>query len=77
MTFIGTAEVAPGPIPVSTRPARALPGRSLWRRAFARALVARRQAAEREVAEFVRLSGLKLPESASRLRRTVSSRAAS
>ncbi|HEX3938472.1 MAG TPA: hypothetical protein VHX43_13290 [Xanthobacteraceae bacterium] len=76
MAYIGTADAAHGLLPGSTRPDRALPRRSFWRRAFARVLTARRQAAEREVAEFVRLSGLKPPESAARLRRIVPSRAA-
>jgi hypothetical protein len=76
MAYIGTADAAHGVLPGSARPDRALPQRSLWRRAFARMLAARRQAAEREVAEFVRLSGLDLPQSAWRLRRILPSRAA-
>jgi hypothetical protein len=76
MAYIGTADAAHGVLPGSRRPVSASRRRSLWRRAFARVLAARRQAAEREVAEFVRLSGLELPESACRLRRMVPSRAA-
>ncbi|MFZ1921404.1 MAG: hypothetical protein WAU57_07195 [Xanthobacteraceae bacterium] len=79
MAYTGTADAARGFPPAAARPPRpasTLRRRNLWRRAFARLLVARRQVAEREVAEFVRLSGLKLPESARRLGRIVESSAA-
>ncbi len=79
MAYTGTVDAAGGFPPATarpTRPASTSRRRNLWHRAFARLLVARRQAAEREVAEFVRLSGLKLPDSARRLRRSVGSRAA-
>lgn len=79
MAYTGTADAARRFLPATARPARpaGTPRRhNLWRRAFARLLVARRQAAEREIAEFVRLSGLKLPESARRLGHIVESSAA-
>ncbi|MGC1779880.1 MAG: hypothetical protein WBB34_18255 [Xanthobacteraceae bacterium] len=76
MAYTGTVDAAGGFPPATARPASTSRRRNLWHRAFARLLVARRQAAEREVAEFVRLSGLKLPDSARRLRRSVGSRAA-
>lgn len=76
MAYTATAETPGRFSPVTARPVRAGPRRNIWRRAFARLLVARRHAVEREVAEFVRLSGLDLPESARRLRRIVQSHAA-
>jgi len=83
MAFTGTVDATRGFAAAGPKSAQAGQRRSagrrrnLWRRAFVRALAARRQAAEREVADFVRLSGLKLPENAGRLRRIVQSRAAS
>lgn len=73
MAYTGILDTARGASPAPARPARTGCRRNTWRRAFARLLVARRQAAEREVAEFVRLSGLDLPDSARRLRRIVQS----
>jgi len=77
MAYTGSIEDVRGFAPATAQPARPAGRRNIWRRAFARLLIARRHAAEREVAEFVRMSGLQLPESAHRLRRIVQACAAS
>lgn len=77
MTYTATADAARGFAPGRARQAPARRRRNRWQRAYARLLVARRHTAEREIAEFVRLSGLDLPESARRLRRIVQSSVAS
>ena len=76
MTYTATLDTARGYAPDTARRAPVGRQRSRWRRAYARLLVARRHTAEREIAEFVRLSGVDLPESARRLRRLVQSNGA-